>query len=191
MLIWNAGSANKLAHVGAEKGVTFLELLVTITIIGILAAIAVPNYGDYVERQRLVGATEAVYGQLLLAKRASISNNRDIYFAAKNAETTDWCITIAENAGDIGADCAGGYVVSSSANPSVVLDSVDNYPGIKLQSSAATSSIIIGFLMPGVTVSGAQSLTLHSSRLGDVLVSVGESMRLEICSDDIGRYPDC
>jgi len=160
------------SHERREFGVTLLELMVTIAIIGILAAIALPYYGDYVTRERWNGAAEAVYSEIQKARMIALQSN-DTTYLVQRVSGTAWCFTVSDVVASVASDCTGGYVASTSNLSTRV--SGDSYPGITV--SPAVSSVL-EFSMPGFVVSGATTYTITSD-LGDISITAS-GMRIDI-----------
>jgi type IV fimbrial biogenesis protein FimT len=57
-------------------GFTLIELIVTLCIIGILAGVAIPSLGTFVEHQRTSAAISSLTTHMALARIAAVSRNR-------------------------------------------------------------------------------------------------------------------
>ena len=104
-LYWGYIMRGKILKKKRQSGFSALELLVTMGIIGILAAIAIPGFMSWLPNYRLKGAARDIYSNLQLAKVGAIRANDDrtVTFGAGAYTTSDGTVVTLSNYGsDIG-----------------------------------------------------------------------------------------
>ena len=72
-----------------ERGFSLVEMLIVVAIVAVMAAVALPNIGQYIRNYRVKGAAQAVAGELQSARsRAIMSNtNRGVSFVILDVDT--------------------------------------------------------------------------------------------------------
>ena len=66
------------------NGFTSTELMTVVAIIGVLAALAIPNIAGQMPRYRLNGATRQVMGDLMLARMEAVSQKNEFTVSLLN-----------------------------------------------------------------------------------------------------------
>lgn len=69
-----------------QKGFTMVEIIITIAIIGIMAAFAIPSLLSYFPKSRLSGATRVVAGDLMAARMEAVKLNQSAYLQYVNSK---------------------------------------------------------------------------------------------------------
>jgi type IV pilus assembly protein PilE len=96
-------------------GFTLIEVMIVVAVVAVLAAIAIPNYSDYVKRSKIVEATSALsdlrvrYEQLFLDTRSYVGG---CALFGPTVQATTKAFTI-----DCSAETISTYAPTATGNP--------------------------------------------------------------------------
>lgn len=151
----------------AQRGVTIIELLIVLSIAGLLATIAGPSFRDIIYNLRQSSAAGLVMGDLNQARGEAIKRNARMLVCARNAAGTDcvsnaswqagWVVCVE---GALANQCAAGS--AANPNPLLIRPALDNALTLaKSGASTATDPVRFsansGGTSAALTVSGSWS----------------------------------
>ena len=87
-----------------QEGFTLIEMVVTMAIIGIVTAIAIPNFSKWKEKHEIDGQAQKVYFDLMLARTTAVKSNNNVRVTF---DTTAHTYLIHEDTNDDGNVDAG------------------------------------------------------------------------------------
>lgn len=93
-----------MPHQARHSGFTIIELMITIAVIAVIAALALPSFKSILEERRLVGAAENLYASLQYARSEAIKRNSVMNFVVDNANPSTWCYGVDDDEDD--CDCS-------------------------------------------------------------------------------------
>lgn len=182
------------------RGVTLVEIMVAVAIMGILAAAAIPSYTDLINRRRLRAAASEVSTDLALL-RSSAATRVQTSFMKFSSNSDMSCYTIQAFSTSVRCDCRKGVMKACPASmfgPSPELKTVlfQTANGITMTPGAKNyESLENAFGFSGITLKPALpdfSITLTSS-VGSLRIKVNAVGRISTCSPNasFSGVPTC
>jgi prepilin-type N-terminal cleavage/methylation domain-containing protein len=167
----------------SNNGFTLIELMVTITIMAIIAMIAAPTLQEFVDKTRLKGATDRLYADMQFARSEAVKRNSSVSISFSTG--SNWCYGIS----------AGGACNCSTANScNIKTVSHSEFNGIALDSATFASSATTFNPVLG-TLSSAGLARLQSSGGKQACVRMSVIGQVRLCSPagsaNLGGYPTC
>jgi len=180
-----------------QHGFTLTEMAVTVAVLAILAAIAVPSFQSTIDKRRLIGAAEQLYGDLQYARSEAIKGNRvvGVNFTANGTDT--WCYGMDDTPTATVCDC------NTSAASDCTIDGVQKvftsqgFRGVTMPLPAfgGGSGANTGFEpRRGVPSGGAQGTVSFISPTGQIDVVLSPEGRIRLCSpstNKVAGYAAC
>ena len=109
---------DKSHYARLNRGYTLIEILVVLTVIGILFSVGYVGYRDFSRRQSLAGAAKIVQGDLRKAQQNALSGIKPGGAACLGTNTLDgyYFRVTSGSTYEIGAACSGGNVVTDTVS---------------------------------------------------------------------------
>ncbi len=147
------------------SGFTLVELMVTISVLLVLAVLAVPQMGPFLQRQRLKNATMDLASTVVLARSEAIKRNGTVYVVAN------------------GSDWSQGWTVSNAATVSTAstIRAQGALDGLRISESGGNTSFNFGSdgRMAGTGMSFSVQPTVTSQGQQPLCVAVGATGRVQ------------
>jgi type IV fimbrial biogenesis protein FimT len=160
----------------SDRGLTLIELVITIALTAVLLSLALPSLGARLDRQRVVSAAETLAADINEARFEAARQGRSVHLLVQGG--THWCWSVAR---DLACPCGQAQACELRAS------SPQKHPGIDALEGASLTMTAQGRPeAPGAIV-------LQSRRGLRLRVDVQPLGRTRVCSDGaaLPGYPPC
>lgn len=195
----HSATTNEIRHAGRRAGFSLVEVVVVMSIIGILATLSVPSFSAMFARSKLRSASEQLRSDINLARGEAVKRNTIIRMNfTVTAGGTPWCYGLRAGAA---CDCtvtdasSADFCFLDRTDGGVALSSVTNsaqFAGVTLEDTPfTTSTLSFSPVRPSLR---AASATLSATSIGASLRIVTSGMgRVRFCSPSatLSGYPAC
>ncbi|SEM96633.1 GspH/FimT family pseudopilin [Nitrosomonas marina] len=100
-------------NLAIDKGFTLIELVVTLSVAGILLAVAAPNYQEFVQESRITAQSNSILSSMMLTKSEAIKRNSPATICPSTSGTACTGGTVWSNGWIVFADTNGDGVVDA------------------------------------------------------------------------------
>ncbi len=170
-----------------HRGFTLVEVMMSVVLLAISAALALPSYRDMVEKRQVTNGAEQLASFINMAQGASMKTNRVVTVSWSHTDSNDWCI------GAVASEDACNCTVTDSTSESycqigatdfIISDEIAAERGL-MHDMTGDGSYAFDPIR-GVFVDLDDSLNLElRSRSGDFRLNlmVNSTGRITLCSD--------
>ncbi|MGV3741074.1 MAG: GspH/FimT family pseudopilin [Burkholderiaceae bacterium] len=170
-------------HPGSfPQGLTLIELLITVSILGIALALGLPSLADAMAQQRVRTGAEGVMAGLNLARTEAVRRNTNVSFTLEN--NAGWSVTVDDgdpDVADVVVQRRPGYETGRNIN----VVATDDNSVLTFTPLGAVSNFADAATLTEITVGPADSATADTLQIN---ISAGGQIRL--CNQTIQAADD-
>ncbi|MBX3603053.1 MAG: pilus assembly protein FimT [Rubrivivax sp.] len=162
-------------------GLTLIELCMTLAVLAVLGALALPSFATRLDRQRLYTAAETLAADLADARFEAARRGQALHLVPQGSADA-WCWAVATAPG-----CACGQPQACALKTV----SATEHPGVRLLEARS-----VALAAEGLPVEVGVAALLESRRGERLQVAISPAGRTRICApggarDASARYPRC
>ena len=180
-----------------QQGFTLIELIMVMSIVAILASVAVPSFSSMNAAQEVAGVAQTIQQHLLYARSEAIKQNADIHLSFTTG--TNWCMGYSDNGACTCSTVSSCEINTKDLDPSTDIEkriSANDYSNITLTTSGTLN-------LSGANFNPTRGAVLRSGAAlndGSITVTSGSNAatininvlgRPNICSSSLSQFSNC
>lgn len=119
---WRQSITRQIRPLRRASGVTLIEVLIGLGVLGVLGLMAMPSWAEFQERQRLKAAAETLASSLNLARSEALAQQKFAFIQISGQGSDRWCYAVSMVQGcDCQSNCDAVQTVQGSSWPGITL----------------------------------------------------------------------